>query len=50
MVAQKEEVIRPFTREEIVAVVMSMHPSKSPRPDGIHAAFYQEFWNIVGDN
>lgn len=27
-----------------------MHPDKSPGPDGINPAFYQRFWNIIGND
>lgn len=27
-----------------------MHPDKSPGPDGMNPAFYQRFWDIIGDD
>lgn len=27
-----------------------MHPDKSPGPDGMNPAFYQRFWNIIGND
>ena len=29
---------------------MKMHPNKSPGPDGFNPAFYQRFWDLVGDD
>ena len=29
---------------------MQMHPDKLPRPDGFNPAFYQRFWDLVGDD
>ena len=26
----------------------SMNPNKAPRPDGFNAAFYQQFWPVIG--
>lgn len=26
-----------------------MHPSKVPEQDGLHALFFQSYWDIVGD-
>ncbi|KAF2308523.1 hypothetical protein GH714_010323 [Hevea brasiliensis] len=36
-----------FSREEIKQAINSMHPDKSPGPDGMNPAFHQCFWNIV---
>lgn len=33
----------PFTRDEIYAVVRSMHPTKAPGPNGMQAIFYQKY-------
>ena len=29
---------------------MQMHPNKSPRPDIFNPIFYQQFWDLVGDD
>lgn len=41
---------KPYSREEIIQVVESMHPSKFPGPDGIHVRFYQTYWDVVGED
>ncbi|XP_021729741.1 uncharacterized protein LOC110696696 [Chenopodium quinoa] len=43
------EVMRLFTKAEVLEALKQMHPYKAPRPDGMHAIFYQRFWHIVGD-
>lgn len=47
---QNNELMRSFTKEEILGVVRGMHPSKAPDPKGLQAVFYQKFWDIVGDD
>lgn len=44
------ELNKPFTRDKIVKSLKDMYPTKSPVPDGFHALFYQQFWNIMGDD
>ena len=33
--------------EEVKNAVFSMHPDKSPGPDGMTPAFYQKYWTII---
>lgn len=33
--------------KEVKAALFSMHPDKSPGPDGMTPRFYQKCWNIV---
>ena len=42
--------LAPFSATEVKEAVFSMHPDKSPRPDGMNPAFYQKFWHIVGED
>ncbi|KAH9697393.1 reverse transcriptase domain-containing protein [Citrus sinensis] len=39
-----------FSATEVKEAVFSMHPDKSPGPDGMNPAFYQKFWHIVGED
>ena len=44
------ELSRSFTKEEVIAALKQLHPTKSPGPDGMSALFFQKYWNIVGNN
>ena len=35
---------RPFSKEELQEAIFSMHPAKSPGPDGLSHGFYQKNW------
>ncbi|MBA0824001.1 hypothetical protein Goarm_020691, partial [Gossypium armourianum] len=46
--SMNEELLKPFTEEEIGHVVKMMAPLKSPGIDGFPVMFYQRYWHIVG--
>ena len=39
-----------FTKAEVIKALKAMHPSKAPGPDGFHAAFFQRYWHVVGED
>lgn len=39
-----------YSVEEIKATLFQTGPTKAPRPDGMNAQFYKNFWHIVGDD
>ena len=39
---------QPYSEEDVRRALFSMHPSKSPEPDGMSTFFFQKFWHIVG--
>ena len=38
------------TKEEIKVALFEMAPNKAPGVDGLHAAFFQSQWEVVGDS
>jgi len=44
------ELTKGFTKEEVVAALKQLHPTKSPGPDGMFTLFFQKYWSIVGTN
>lgn len=44
------ELLLPFMNEEIKFAFSQMHPTKTPRSDGMSAGFYQKHWEIVGQD
>ncbi|CAH9083997.1 unnamed protein product [Cuscuta epithymum] len=42
------ELLRPIQSEEVKVAVFSMHPDKSPGPDGMSPGFFQHFWDVLG--
>lgn len=44
-----EDLLRPFTGEEVLTTLLSMSPPKTSGPDGFNAIFYQYYWDVVGD-
>ena len=45
-----QSLIKQFSRDEVEAALKQMHSSKSPSPDGMHALFYQKYWDVVGSD
>ena len=39
-----------FSVEEIKAALFQMGPTKAPKPVGMNALFYQNFWHVVSNN
>lgn len=39
-----------FSSDVIIKAIFSFHPSKAPGHDGIHAIFFQKYWDIIGEN
>lgn len=44
--AENEELISEVTSVEVKEVVFSMHPKKSPGPDGLNPTFFQAVWSV----
>ena len=45
---ERESISGEVTEEEIKAALWSLKAFKAPRPDGLHAGFFQRFWLVVG--
>ena len=43
-----EEMIKEFTKDEILTALKQMHSTKAPGPDGMSTVFFQKYWDIVG--
>ena len=41
------ELMKPFTKEEIIDVIWSMEPDKAPGPDGFSFHFYRVCWLVI---
>ena len=46
----QETLFGEFTAREVRVALFQMGPTKTPRPDGMNALFFQKFWHIVGDD
>ena len=44
------ELMSPLNAVEIKNALFEMNSDKSLRLDGMNAAFYKKFWNIVGED
>ncbi|KAH9779367.1 reverse transcriptase domain-containing protein [Citrus sinensis] len=47
---QNTSLLEPFNPADVRAAIFSMHPDKSPGPDGMNPTFFQKFWSIIGDD
>ena len=45
-----QNLIKEFTKEEVVAALQQMHPTKASCPYGMSAIFFQKYWDIVGND
>ncbi|XP_019171157.1 PREDICTED: uncharacterized protein LOC109166713 [Ipomoea nil] len=48
--AQNELLLRPFEVSELKDALFAMAADKTPGPDGMNPGFYQQFWDVVGDD
>ena len=47
---QNDELIRPFSVDEIREAVFQISATKSPCPNGFTTVFFQDHWEVVGDD
>ena len=45
---QQQELISPFTEEEVQATIRGLNSEVAPGPDGIPVFFYLDCWDVVG--
>ena len=45
-----EQILKPFTREEVEVALHQMEPITAPGPDGMPPLFYHSFWNLIGND
>lgn len=41
-----DHLTKPYTKEEILAALKQMYPSKAPGPNGMSPLFLQKFWHV----
>ncbi|KAA3489692.1 reverse transcriptase [Gossypium australe] len=47
-VEANEDLLAPFSEDEVLTALKGMGPTKAPGPDGFPAIFFQKYWHIVG--
>jgi hypothetical protein len=50
LAVENEELVKPFSEEEVCRTVFQMEHNKAPGPDGFPADFYQACWNFIKDD
>ena len=45
-----EQLLMPFSRDEVEMALHQMEPITAPGPDGMPPLFYQSFWNLIGND
>lgn len=45
-----DQLLKPFSKEEVLDALQQMSLLKSSRPDGFNACFFQSFWPTVGSD
>jgi hypothetical protein len=47
--AMNESLLAPFSVEDVKKAIFSIGDFKAPGPDGLHAVFYKQFWDVCGE-
>lgn len=47
---QNSDLTRQVTSRDVWQVVKSLHPTKSPRADGYMGSFFQQYWDVIGED
>lgn len=50
MVKDNTTLLAPFTKKEFFLALKQMHPGKAPGLDGFSLAFFQNIWDLTGDD
>lgn len=45
-----DRILDNFTKSEFHLALLDMHPDKSPGPNNFNPAFYQNLWDLYGDD
>ncbi|CAK8568106.1 unnamed protein product [Lathyrus sativus] len=44
------ELDKPYNRDELIHAMKNMKGNTAPGPDGVPASFYQNYWEIIGED